>query len=191
MLHEKALAEQMFSELQKKLTDQFRAESEAKEAEVAALKAHISVLQTALDEMRYDLNESTACPIFSKSGTVAPKHKNDSVPALGSPGVSKASMSQTEFVSEHSSTSVNYTFKKHGAPADESRPSDPLQPKTEAVVPAPVHTLPTACIERHSVNGIHQQIADVRNQHAPSECIAEVIHLCSELLLCIIISQVV
>ena len=64
MLHEKALAEQMFSELQKKLTDQFRAECDAKEAETAALKAHISVLQSALEEMSRDLKESSG--VFTK-----------------------------------------------------------------------------------------------------------------------------
>ena len=64
MLQEKALAEQMFSELQKKLTDQFRAECDAKEAETAALKAHISVLQSALEEMSRDLKESSG--VFTK-----------------------------------------------------------------------------------------------------------------------------
>lgn len=75
MLHEKALAEQMFADLQVKLTDQFRAESEAKEAEISALKAHVSVLQTALAEMRRDLDETpreTVASLPKSTSTVDP-----------------------------------------------------------------------------------------------------------------------
>ena len=42
----------MFADLQMKLTDQFRAESDAKEAEISALKVHVSVLQKKLLWMR-------------------------------------------------------------------------------------------------------------------------------------------
>jgi hypothetical protein len=77
VLHEKALAEQMFADLQVKLTNQFRAESEAKEAEISALKAHVSVLQTALEEMRRDLDETSRETVAS-----LPKSSRDIVASL-------------------------------------------------------------------------------------------------------------
>ena len=64
----------MFAELQMKLTDQFRAESDAKEAEISALKVHVSVLQTALDEMRRDLDETST--LFSKPTIQPASHSN-------------------------------------------------------------------------------------------------------------------
>lgn len=92
VLHEKALAEQMFADLQQKLTDQFRAESDAKEAEISALKAHISVLQTALDEMRRDLDEKST--LFAKPAmtTVAQpaSHQNVSERNHSDHGVSES-----------------------------------------------------------------------------------------------------
>ena len=71
ILHEKSLAEQMFSDFQQKLKEQFRAEFEAKEAEADALKAHILVLQTALDEMREDVGCKEDKPNPSKSVSAA------------------------------------------------------------------------------------------------------------------------
>ena len=64
----------MFADLQMKLMDQFRAESDAKEAEISALKVHVSVLQkkTALDEMRRDLDETS-------TGRNAPTNQGASV----------------------------------------------------------------------------------------------------------------
>ena len=82
VLHEKALAEQMFSELQKKLTEQFRSESDAKEAEIAALKAHVSVLRTAVEEMRRDLDDSCSAPVLPKITASWPASGNFEAPPI-------------------------------------------------------------------------------------------------------------
>jgi hypothetical protein len=72
----------MFSELQKKLTEQFRSESDAKEAEIAALKAHVSVLRTAVEEMRRDLDDSFSAPVFPKITASWPARGNVEAPPI-------------------------------------------------------------------------------------------------------------
>ena len=121
MLHEKILAEQMFSELQKKLTEQFRSESDAKEAEIAALKAHISVLQTAVEEMRRDLDDSASAPAFSKTALSVPARSSVESP-LQSEGTScdrksednsSASIEKDTVDQSHTTFSVSCTSNQH------------------------------------------------------------------------------
>ena len=63
MVQEKVLAEKMFAEFQHKLRAQFRAELEAKDAESTALKAHVSVLQTAINEMLQDHDAKSSAAV--------------------------------------------------------------------------------------------------------------------------------
>lgn len=93
----------MFADLQMKLTDQFRAESDAKEAEISALKVHVSVLQTALDEMRRDLDETST--LFSKPTTQPASHSNITERNLTTHAVSESDGGHVRACSSKSSNS--------------------------------------------------------------------------------------